>query len=417
MKYTICGFNQKKLVEYGLDSNDALILRWLIDFAATGKMKKMLENRVIYYQVIYDSIINEFPIMGLNNTKSISNRFDKYVKAGLLLKKRSGSNSGGSQTLFAITEVLSDMCYENSLSSPVDSATDHHSDEPSQNQKQKEITERNEHSSRNSSEAEKNNYSSREISDYSRKAERNEYSSRENKMNPERNGNSTRTEPPYHPNGMNIPLALNNPSTNSSLKNSSSSSEFSEKEELTKILGYYVDVKAFSDDFVEKLHRKISEFGLVKTDYRSYIDYAYEYCNDNVADKSKLMSYIYTSFGDNYLISKFLESKINAAKEKEAEKRMAESILIDCPVCGYRHSRYEFCPVCDLHNPTNVTEINFRKAVRELPADKKANLNKELDDLTLKFDVAKMSLQKQERENIYKKYIKIKHEDFIKIFG
>ena len=50
MKYTICGFNQQKLFEYSLDINDAQILRWLIDFAATGKMRKLIENNTVYYR-------------------------------------------------------------------------------------------------------------------------------------------------------------------------------------------------------------------------------------------------------------------------------------------------------------------------------------------------------------------------------
>lgn len=37
MKYNIEGFNQEKLVEMGLNSDDAIILRWFVDFYSTQK--------------------------------------------------------------------------------------------------------------------------------------------------------------------------------------------------------------------------------------------------------------------------------------------------------------------------------------------------------------------------------------------
>ena len=42
MKYTIEGLNQEKLVEYGLNGIDAIILRYIIDFWHTGKMAKIV---------------------------------------------------------------------------------------------------------------------------------------------------------------------------------------------------------------------------------------------------------------------------------------------------------------------------------------------------------------------------------------
>ena len=113
MKYTICGFNQQKLFEYSLDINDAQILRWLIDFAATGKMRKLIENNTVYYLVNYEAIICAFPIMGITSTKAIANRFEKYVKCGLLQKTvRKGGAFSGTATLFAITALVGEMIYE-----------------------------------------------------------------------------------------------------------------------------------------------------------------------------------------------------------------------------------------------------------------------------------------------------------------
>lgn len=114
MKFTIFGFSQNKLVEYGLDTNDAMILRWLVDFAATGKMKKTIENKEVYYLVQYEAVIKEFPVMGINSIKAITNRFEKYVKNGLLkrLVKR-GGRGRGCVSCYALTELITEMMYEN----------------------------------------------------------------------------------------------------------------------------------------------------------------------------------------------------------------------------------------------------------------------------------------------------------------
>ena len=214
MKYTICGFSQQKLFEYQLDINDAQILRWLIDFAATGKMRKLIENNIVYYLVNYEAIIRAFPIMGITSTKAIANRFEKYVKCGLLQKTvRKGGSFSGTATLFAITSLVGDMIYEAD--------------------KQPEKSE--------SSDSDKNQTSCRkEEINTSTTSDKNQTSYRD------KNKTSCRTR-------TKLPVALKNSSLNSSAINSSSSSALpvgSEEAQLTKILNYYVDSLVFQFLFV-----------------------------------------------------------------------------------------------------------------------------------------------------------------------
>ena len=213
MKYTICGFSQEKLFEYQLDINDAMILRWLIDFAATGKMKKLIENNLIYYLVNYEAIICAFPIMGITSTKAIANRFEKYVKAGLLQKtiKKGGSYSG-TATLFAITSLVGDMIYDS---------------EKPQNREKAEIK---------ISDKKQTSCRTEEKVDDS-ESDKNQTSYRD------KNQTSCRT-------GTKLPVALKNSSVNSSDINSSSRQKEQEAEEtvLKKSLDCYVDTRAFSDD-------------------------------------------------------------------------------------------------------------------------------------------------------------------------
>jgi len=41
MKYEILGFSQPRLLELGLGMDEAMLLRWFVDYQSTGKMRSM----------------------------------------------------------------------------------------------------------------------------------------------------------------------------------------------------------------------------------------------------------------------------------------------------------------------------------------------------------------------------------------
>lgn len=87
MKNTIQGFNQRDLIELGLDNDDALILRWFVDFKDAGKMvSKIIENEK-YYWIKYSQLIEDLPILKAKTKDSIYRRLKKMTKAGILLHK------------------------------------------------------------------------------------------------------------------------------------------------------------------------------------------------------------------------------------------------------------------------------------------------------------------------------------------
>ena len=87
MKYTIEGFNQVELVKMGLNSNDAIILRWFVDFYATGKMAIVKnETGQEFKWVKYQAVIDDLPILGITNKQVIARHFDKMVAAGIIEK-------------------------------------------------------------------------------------------------------------------------------------------------------------------------------------------------------------------------------------------------------------------------------------------------------------------------------------------
>ncbi|WP_315122365.1 conserved phage C-terminal domain-containing protein [uncultured Clostridium sp.] len=83
MKYTILGFKQSELVKFGLDTVDALILRYFVDFKDSGRMDKEEINDEIYHWVRYDSIIEDLPILSLKKD-TIYRRLKRMSKKDIL---------------------------------------------------------------------------------------------------------------------------------------------------------------------------------------------------------------------------------------------------------------------------------------------------------------------------------------------
>lgn len=83
MKYTIEGFSQEKLVEYGLDAKDAILLRWIVDFYNTGKMKIYELEGKRYFWVHYKTLIKEIPILNIKK-RALATRMQKMCDCKLL---------------------------------------------------------------------------------------------------------------------------------------------------------------------------------------------------------------------------------------------------------------------------------------------------------------------------------------------
>lgn len=63
MKYTIHGFSQNIALQLGMDNDDLLILRWIVDFSQSGKMNNVYKNNRMYYWIHYDSLLKDIPIL------------------------------------------------------------------------------------------------------------------------------------------------------------------------------------------------------------------------------------------------------------------------------------------------------------------------------------------------------------------
>jgi hypothetical protein len=93
MRYTIHGFSQQRAIELGIDNDDLLLLRWLVDFSATGEMKNVVIENQIYYWVHYDSICKELPIIS-HKKDTIYRRIKQMVDKNILCQYTQRDKSG-----------------------------------------------------------------------------------------------------------------------------------------------------------------------------------------------------------------------------------------------------------------------------------------------------------------------------------
>lgn len=76
MKYTIAGFSQSKMCQYGYDLVDAHIIRFCVDFYNTGQMKTKEINGITYFWMHYDTVVKELPILSLTK-RGLADRMAK----------------------------------------------------------------------------------------------------------------------------------------------------------------------------------------------------------------------------------------------------------------------------------------------------------------------------------------------------
>lgn len=84
MKFTMNGFNQRKLIEFGLDLKDAALLRYFVDFKDTNSMSMIIIDNKPYYWLKYEALKDDLPILGINSNVVLRRRLKKLEKCGIL---------------------------------------------------------------------------------------------------------------------------------------------------------------------------------------------------------------------------------------------------------------------------------------------------------------------------------------------
>lgn len=102
MKYTIEGFNQQVLIDYGLDGHDAIILRYVVDFWHSDKMIKVIHENKEFLWINYKAVIEALPCIGIKSKIALSRRFKKYIDCGLM--EHYHHTKGGSFSCYRFTK-------------------------------------------------------------------------------------------------------------------------------------------------------------------------------------------------------------------------------------------------------------------------------------------------------------------------
>lgn len=114
MKYTIEGFSQQVQLDLSIDVVDLCILRWFVDFQATGKMELLQKDGKAYYWVNYGYLIDQMPGLYINNRDIIGRRFKKLVKAGVLRMTTKRLATGTKAFFSTATETFEKMLSQDS---------------------------------------------------------------------------------------------------------------------------------------------------------------------------------------------------------------------------------------------------------------------------------------------------------------
>lgn len=106
MKYTIMGFSQKKLIEFGLDLTDTLILRWFVDFKDTNKMYSEIVRNDKFYWIKYEALLLDIPILNIKKV-ALGRRLKNLSEKKIL--KQYIKKIGGVYTMYALDERYVDL--------------------------------------------------------------------------------------------------------------------------------------------------------------------------------------------------------------------------------------------------------------------------------------------------------------------
>ena len=108
MRFSVFAYSQEKLLEYGLDVTDALILDWFANFFI-GKMEKRIfkdssDSSRIFGWVKISKIMEDLPVIGITSEKGIRRRFDAFVEKGLM-QRETVITQGGKRSYYRTTEL------------------------------------------------------------------------------------------------------------------------------------------------------------------------------------------------------------------------------------------------------------------------------------------------------------------------
>ena len=351
MRFSVFAYSQEKLLEYGLDVTDALILDWFANFFI-GKMEKRIfkdssDNSRIFGWVKISKIMEDLPVIGITSEKGIRRRFDAFVEKGLM-QRETVITQGGKRSYYRTTEL-----YDSLLNTKSTERQESKKEESSCNGK---IPQRN-----STTFATKENPQGTKTT-YAESEKPPEIPHRNSATFAERNGNT-------YAQGNSSSYALNDSLTSDypvtdSLKNEFRNAAADLKTASEKVFGK----NAFDESFPEKAAAFFLQNKIKTESAENYL----EFIRKRVAEKKPAnpRGLAYRLFFQNDILQEFRNCQTELS-EKAAEN---EKYFCVCPVCGKEKVNiYASCPECgfDMTSANDEEKLGIARRIWNLPAEKK----------------------------------------------
>ena len=357
MRFSIMDFSQAAILKFNLshpeqklDTEDLLLLSWIKIFIANTESYRENQNKNKgmwtfddeegnrFYNIRYDAILNDLPILAYSSQKSIQRRFDKYVESGLLVKRIiNKGRTKGNFTYFNRTSLLISLEYDKTnfeqKINPLES-----------DDKDKEF---------------KNNEEVTQDKTVQSKSVSQDKIVQSLIYNSNTNLNSNTTSSNSNQNNS---LSQNQNTNTEVLILSKSSEEAAYLNTIIKLFGYN---PGFNPNPYPVLVNAFNAMQVPLDKIPSYLEYIFESLKKTCKNLDKFQSYFYMSFTKEYHISSFYH------KQKVLENKKQEQLqnIITCPICGQVHDKTDYkCPSCDFFGEflSDNYEVNKAKAIYEL---------------------------------------------------
>ena len=364
MKFSVWDYSQIKIAQFNtshpalaIDPTDIFIFTWFKGFATKTKSKSSENTHskgmwtktidgVDYFNIRYEAIIKDFPILSFTSVKSIQRRFDKYIEAGIFVKKIIYSGKKGNFTYFAFTDLFWSFEYDNN------------------NPEHKQV-------------GADNSVQTKPLG-------------ADNSVQTKPLGvdNSVRTKPVGVDNSVqtlinNPTTSLNNPTTTSSREINFISKENTDSfmqaeaeniilEKLKELFGGHL---VFDESFIPGILSLSKEFELEKNQIQGFLQFVF----DRVSEKkpNSLTNLYYKMAKSPAVIQDYVLSLQKLQKEtKSKDKDMAL-----CPICGSRANIYGQCSCCNFEmlDRFDRKKVSIKKQIYELPKNDKEAFNREFE--------------------------------------
>ena len=377
MRFSIFEYSQEKLVSYGLDVTDALLLNWFVNFFC-GKMEKQIFKESdgtakIFGWVKTSKIIEDLPVIGIASEKGIRRRFDAFVEKGILDRK-TVQTQGGKKSYYRPTAVYDSLINTVAIQKNQETKKDI----------ENEVSQRNENGLAGNTAVENPLENPQRTKTTYAKNQPVEKAGKVSQRNcdglAERNENRLAQ-------GNFDGLALNNSLTNDSLnidyavKNSAAAiSVLSEK---------YFGKNVFDSNFADKAADFLSKNQI--TNPELYFEFIKNKLSEKLKSDKKVQnprSYAYTLFFGSDIATEFLEKQKELEQQKadEERKRMSEEKQkLTCPVCQNRFlpDFMQYCPKCDfeISKFSDTKEALIHSQFLKLPPGRKTEYSAMLNEI------------------------------------